>query len=209
MLVLVAGPLVAGHPCVQSDLRSRSSEPAGTQYLRGPTATYATADVRSLPAHMATPFAHAEASPPRRAGGGRASRARRLRHQGVLSLAQLPAAAAATAAAAAAAARAAARAAAAASAPMAARAAAGRLPARVRWTRVPAKRHAQRCSTPHAPWAAPLPRRVPRLATRAGGAARAIAKPAARALPRERDPLPRARLDRATRRRRRARSRLR
>lgn len=73
MLVLVAGPLVAGHPCVQSDLRSRSSEPAGTQYLRGPTATYATADVRSLPAHMATPFAHAEASPPRRAGGGRSS----------------------------------------------------------------------------------------------------------------------------------------
>ena len=80
MLVLVAGPLVAGHPCAESELRSRSREPAGTHYLRGPTATYATANVRSLPAHastavchVTTPFAHAEAPPPRRAGGGRAS----------------------------------------------------------------------------------------------------------------------------------------
>ena len=50
MLVLVAPPLVAGlsHPCVEGDLRSRSNEPAGTHYLRGPTATYATADVRVL-----------------------------------------------------------------------------------------------------------------------------------------------------------------
>ena len=74
MLVLVAGPLVAGHPCAESNLRSRSSEPAGTHYVRGPTATYATADVCSLPCFASTSFAHAEASPPpRRAGAGSAS----------------------------------------------------------------------------------------------------------------------------------------
>ena len=78
MLVLVAGPLAAGHPCAESDLRSRSSESAGTHYLRGPTATYATADMQLSPRTrfhrlVTTPFAHAEASPPRRAGGGGAS----------------------------------------------------------------------------------------------------------------------------------------
>ena len=75
MLLFVAPPLVAGlsHPCVESDLRSRSNEPAGTHYLRGPTATYATADVRVLSlastAFMCPPPAHAEAclfSPRRR-----------------------------------------------------------------------------------------------------------------------------------------------
>ena len=140
-----------------------------------------------------------------------------MRHQGLLSLAQLStAAAAATAAAATAAAARAAAAATAATATVADLAAAARLSAGVRWKRVPAKRHAQCCSAPHAAWAAPLPRRVPRLAARAGGAAGAVAKPAGAALPRlrlvpgrVRNPLPRAHLDRATRRCRRARSSLR